>query len=83
MSKPDTKTPWVDPDDAPELEEAWFADAQLHDGEKPVNKGGRPRGSDKEMVTLRLDKAALAHFRAQGAGWQTRINDAVRKAAGL
>ena len=44
---------------------------------------GRPRGSDKEQVTLRLDRAALDRFRAAGPGWQTRINDALRKAAGL
>lgn len=48
-----------------------------------LNKGGRPRGSDKELVTIRLDKAALEQFRSGGPGWQTRINEAVRKAAGL
>jgi uncharacterized protein (DUF4415 family) len=47
------------------------------------NKGGRPRGSDKEQVTLRLDKVALDRFRSGGPGWQTRINEAVRRAAGL
>lgn len=44
---------------------------------------GRPPGSDKENITLRIDKAALDRFRAGGPGWQTRINEAVRKAAGL
>ncbi|WCT75057.1 BrnA antitoxin family protein [Sphingomonas naphthae] len=47
---------------------------------------GRPVGSatsNKERVSLRLDKDALERFRADGPGWQTRINDAVRKAAGL
>jgi uncharacterized protein (DUF4415 family) len=46
-------------------------------------KRGRPAGSAKEQVSLRLDKAALDRFRADGPGWQTRINEAVRKAAGL
>ena len=41
--------------------------------------GGRPRGSDKEQVSLRLDKDILARFRADGPGWQTRINEALRK----
>jgi uncharacterized protein (DUF4415 family) len=34
-------------------------------------------------VKLRLDAAVLAHFRATGPGWQTRINAALRKAARL
>jgi uncharacterized protein (DUF4415 family) len=47
---------------------------------------GRPVGSTtstKESVTLRIDRAALDQFRAGGPGWQTRINDVLRKAAGL
>lgn len=43
------------------------------------NKGGRPRGSDKEQVSLRIDRDVLERFRADGPGWQTRINDALRK----
>jgi uncharacterized protein (DUF4415 family) len=34
-------------------------------------------------VTLRLDAKVLEHFREGGPGWQTRINEALRKAAGL
>ncbi len=44
------------------------------------SKGGRPPGSNKEQVTLRLDKDILDRFRASGPGWQSRINDALRKA---
>lgn len=47
------------------------------------NKGGRPKGSDKEQVSLRIDREVLNHFRAGGPGWQTRINEVIRKAAGL
>tara|TARA_R110002020_G_scaffold262450_1_gene476908 strand:+ start:354 stop:482 length:129 start_codon:yes stop_codon:yes gene_type:complete len=35
------------------------------------------------MVTLRLDRAVLEHFQDDGPGWQDRINDALRIAAGL
>jgi uncharacterized protein (DUF4415 family) len=38
---------------------------------------GRPRkaeGECKEKVTLRLSPEVLAHFRAQGDGWQTQID---------
>ncbi|MCG8503756.1 MAG: BrnA antitoxin family protein [Sphingomonadales bacterium] len=44
---------------------------------------GRPRGHTKEQITLRIDKDVLAHFRDSGKGWQTRINAALRRAAGL
>jgi uncharacterized protein (DUF4415 family) len=37
----------------------------------------------KETVSLRLDRDVLAHFQDDGPGWQDRINDALRQAAGL
>ncbi|GJD50298.1 hypothetical protein OPKNFCMD_3037 [Methylobacterium crusticola] len=37
----------------------------------------------REMVSLRLDREVLDHFQAEGPGWQDRINQALRKAAGL
>jgi uncharacterized protein (DUF4415 family) len=40
---------------------------------------GRPAGSDKESTTIRLDRDILDSFRAQGPGWQTRINAALRE----
>jgi uncharacterized protein (DUF4415 family) len=36
----------------------------------------------KEQVTLRIDQDVLEYFQAGGPGWQDRINDALRKAAG-
>ena len=36
----------------------------------------------KEMVSLRIDKDVLEHFQEDAPGWQDRINDALRKAAG-
>jgi uncharacterized protein (DUF4415 family) len=39
--------------------------------------------SGKETVSLRLDRDVLAHFQDDGPGWQDRINEALRKAAGL
>jgi len=42
---------------------------------------GRPRKENsKAQVTLRLDAEVLEHFKAGGAGWQTRINAALRRA---
>ncbi|MBB4065674.1 BrnA antitoxin family protein [Gellertiella hungarica] len=45
---------------------------------------GRPTvESPKKQVTLRLDADLVAHFKAGGKGWQSRMNAALRKAAGL
>lgn len=37
----------------------------------------------KEVVSLRLDRDVLEQFQEDGAGWQERINAALRKALGL
>lgn len=47
---------------------------------------GRPKGSTtstRQQVTLRLDREVLARLRATGPGWQTRVNEALRKVVGL
>lgn len=45
---------------------------------------GRPKiEHPKQRVTIRLDSDVLATYRAGGRNWQTRINDILRKAAGL
>ncbi len=36
----------------------------------------------KELVSLRIDQDVLDHFQASGPGWQDRINEALRRAAG-
>ncbi len=36
----------------------------------------------KETVSLRIDRDVLDYFQEGGPGWQDRINDALRKAAG-
>lgn len=43
---------------------------------------GRPAGSNKQLVSLRIDRDTLDRFRATGPGWQSRINAALRKAGG-
>jgi uncharacterized protein (DUF4415 family) len=79
-----SKATWTDPDDAPELTENWFATADLYAGNKSVRRGGRPKKTaPKQAVSIRLDPDVLAHFRAAGPGWQSRINAALRKALGL
>jgi uncharacterized protein (DUF4415 family) len=43
-------------------------------------KSGLPNA--KELVSLRIDRDVLEHFQEAGTGWQDRINEALRKAAG-
>ena len=41
---------------------------------------GRPAGSNKQLVSLRIDRDTLERFRASGPGWQSRINEVLRRA---
>lgn len=76
--KPSTPATWTDPDDAPELTEAFFQTADQYEG-TTLKPRGRPKAiTTKEPVKLRLDADVLAALRASGDGWQTRINDALR-----
>ena len=48
------------------------------------NKGSRPKAENpKVAVSLRLDQDVVARFKETGPGWQTRMNRALREAAGL
>jgi uncharacterized protein (DUF4415 family) len=83
---------WVDPDEAPELTDEWFATAQYMIGDRVVSKAevraeferagvfppGRPKTAHpKVAVGLRLDQRVVDHFKAAGRGWQTRVNAAL------
>lgn len=75
MSKP-SKTDWqrmadpsddkIDTSEVPELDEAFFQRAEL-------------RVPAKHPVTLRIDEDVLVWFKAQGKGYQTRINRLLRQ----
>lgn len=41
---------------------------------------GRPRAAlPKERINIRLSHDVIAHFKAEGEGWQTRIDAALRQ----
>ena len=40
---------------------------------------GRPTGSNKQLVSLRIDRDVIARFRETGPGWQSRINEVLRE----
>jgi uncharacterized protein (DUF4415 family) len=44
---------------------------------------GPQKAPTKKLVSLRIDPDVLDKFKAGGVGWQSRMNDALRKAAGL
>ncbi len=86
-SKPSTPESWVDPDDAPELDEHFFQHAAIYHGDKLIRaatdtmaRRGRPPKGEQPKVnqTLRLSPDVLAFFRATGDGWQARIDDILR-----
>ncbi|MBI4967384.1 MAG: BrnA antitoxin family protein [Rhodospirillales bacterium] len=78
--RPATANTWTDPDDAPELTEAWFVKADLYQGAKRLRKGGRPKSpAPKQAINIRLSPEVLAYFRATGKGWQSRVNAILQK----
>jgi uncharacterized protein (DUF4415 family) len=78
-----TKSKWVDPDDAPHLDREWFERGEIWEGDRLIRPGRPKSAAPKEPIAIRLDPDVLAHYRATGPGWQSRINAALRKAAKL
>ena len=83
-----TTSKWIDPDDAPEWTEEVFDRAEIRrDGvvTRPASgtltKRGRPKlARPKIQVTLRLDQDIVEKYRGSGPGWQSRLNDDLKKA---
>ena len=49
-----------------------------------VRRGRGPQKAPTKLpVTLRLEKEVVEAFKASGKGWQTRMGEALKKAAGL
>jgi len=68
------------PGDPRDAAEAAFKAVTTKPADLPAKKPAIPNA--KETVTLRIDRDVLDHFQEAGPGWQDRINDALRKAAG-
>jgi uncharacterized protein (DUF4415 family) len=67
----------------PVLSEDWFEEADAFQGPKLIRRGRPKSANPKQPVTLRLDRDLVEWFKRSGDGWQTRINDQLRKAAGI
>lgn len=48
-----------------------------------AKRGRPPVEKPRRHVSLRLDPDVIDHYKATGKGWQSRMNDDLRKAAGL
>jgi uncharacterized protein (DUF4415 family) len=75
--KPSTGDDWIDEDKAPDLS---TPDYQAKLAAVAVRRGRPKADALKVSTTVRLDADIVAHFRAGGPGWQSRIN-AARRAA--
>ena len=75
-----------DVSDSPELTRADFAKAKPFSEAFPdlaasLRKGRGPnKAPTKKLVSLRLSPEVLEHFKSKGAGWQSRIDETLRKA---
>jgi uncharacterized protein (DUF4415 family) len=83
-----TKKDWDDVH-SPELSEDQIAKAKPFAVALPqlaaaIRRGRGPnRAPTKKLVSLRLSPEVLDYFRAKGPGWQSKIDDVLRKAAGV
>ena len=66
--------------DARSEAEAAFKKATKKEPEAPPKTVALP--GVRELVSVRIDQDVLEFFRQGGPGWQERINEALRKAAG-
>jgi uncharacterized protein (DUF4415 family) len=84
-----TKDDWDEVSDPHEPSEEQWAQAKPFAEVFPemaakIDEALRTRGVQKtptkQMISLRVDRDVLAAFRATGAGWQARMNEALRAA---
>jgi uncharacterized protein (DUF4415 family) len=94
MKKQKSRTDWArvrairddapipfDPEDGPydpnddAATEAWLSQAVIR---KPGQRGPG-KAPKKRLVSLRLSPEVVDHYRATGPGWQTRIDETLRK----
>jgi uncharacterized protein (DUF4415 family) len=76
-NKRHTASNWEDKDDViPDMTSPYWAEKFA---KVPVSRGRPKLVSPKVSTTIRFDADILARFRAGGAGWQARINEALRQ----
>ena len=77
MNRPCSEKSYIDDDcEALELDKAFFEKASRR-------RPKLPSELRNQRISILLDPDVLTHFKSEGRGWQTRINAALRKVAGL
>jgi len=54
-------------------------DEILPDLARAIRRRGKQKAPTKQAVSIRLDADVLKAYKATGAGWQSRINDDLRR----
>lgn len=81
----DTKSSWVDPDDAPEITKADMERGEWFIGDLKVTpeegKAAFREMLGKKQVNMMLDVTVIEHFKAKagGRGYQTLINETLKQ----
>lgn len=85
-----TRADWDEVSDNPEMTEEELKELRPFREVFPElaasidRKLGRPKAdTPKKAISLRLDQEVIDRFKATGDGWQSRMNEALRKAVGL
>jgi uncharacterized protein (DUF4415 family) len=64
-----------DPNDDAAVDAYWAQATIIRPGQR-----GPQKSPTKKQVSLRLSPEVIAHFKAKGKGWQTRIDETLKKA---
>ena len=58
------------------------SDAKYEASKRKDGERGKQVAPTKKLVSLRLSASVLEHFKATGPGWQTRIDETLKRAVG-
>jgi uncharacterized protein (DUF4415 family) len=58
------------------------SDAQYEANKRKVGERGPQKAPTKKLVSLRLSAVVLEHYKATGPGWQSRIDETLKRAVG-
>ncbi len=76
----DTHKNWIDPDEAPELTDEWFAQADFYKNGKLVRRG-RPRVEHpKKIQSFKLSPDVIDAIKSSGKGFNGRVEAVLRAA---
>jgi uncharacterized protein (DUF4415 family) len=77
---PDDENPEWTARDFAEAKRVWEIPELAHLSKRKPGERGPQKAPTKQQVTLRLDRDVIERFRSTGSGWQSRINEVLRKA---